>query len=296
MASTEWIPENLPVPPPAPGYVPFATRDLGGAGGKMWLTSDGTNLHYDGSRWTPFRLPGRIGSGYRIAVVAENNVWMVGNYGTVGRFDGSSWTAQKLDRIDYDLRYIAAQGDKAWIAGSRGTLHHFDGRAWSQISIPGLAEFHLSDLFVGSPSNIHVVACRKYDEVPTIAHFDGARWTMSQVGQPGCFDQLRGSAADDIWAVGFVKKRSGESGQAAHFDGTRWVETPLPTDVALLSVSAVNKGQAWAVGGRGTILRWDGHAWNKSESGVTWELTSVLARSDGSVVAAGARPQILRRK
>ena len=295
MASAEWIPETVPIPPPAPGVVRFAASDIGGTSGrKLWVSGNATNFHFDGTSWTPFLLPGRVGAGNRIAVVSENNVWMVGNYGTVARFDGKSWTAQKLDRVDYDLKYLAAQGDKAWIAGSRGTLHHFDGRTWTAISIPGLADSHLSDLFVGSPSDIHVVACRKYDEVPTIARFNGTSWTLARVGKPGCFLQVRGSGPDNIWAVGFEKKRSGEVGQAAHFDGTRWVEAPLPSDAPLAAVAVVNRSLAWAVGGRGTILRWDGRAWQNSDSGVRFELTAVFAGSDGSALAAGM--QILRHK
>lgn len=288
MASAEWTSEPVPIPSPAPGVVRFYASDLAGSSGRsVWLSGNSSNFHFDGTNWTAFQLPGRVGAGNRIAVVSEKSVWMVGNYGTVAHFDGTSWTSQKLDRVDYDLKYIAAHQDHVWIAGSRGTLHHFDGHAWNRLTIPGMADFHLQDLFASSPSDIHVVACRKYDEVPTIAHFDGSSWTTARVGKPGCFKQLRGSDAKDIWAVGFEKKRSGDVGQAWHFDGTSWAEVALPTDALLNAVSVVNRSLAWAVGGRGTILRWDGRAWQKSESGIPSELTAVYAANDGSAVAAG---------
>lgn len=295
MASAEWNVEPAPIPPPAPGTVRFYASSSGGSSSRnLWVTGNSTNFRFDGSTWTPFHLPGRVQVGNRIAVVSDKSAWMVGNYGTVARFDGTSWTTQKLDRVDYDLKYVAAHGDKVWISGSRGTLLHFDGRGWSNIAIPGLADFHLGDVFAASPSNIHVVACRKYDEVPTMARFDGTTWTTLKAGKPGCFKRLHGTAPDDIWAVGFEKRRAGDAGQAMHFDGSRWTDMPLPSDALINDVSAVSRSLAWAVGGRGTILRWDGRAWTKSESGVTSELTAVFAPSDGPAVAAGM--QILRHK
>jgi hypothetical protein len=59
---------------------------------------------------------------------------------------------------------------------------------------------------------------------------------------------IRGRAADDLWAVA-------AGGQAFHFDGRSWTSSATGTERALAGVWVAPSGDAWTVGERGTILR-----------------------------------------
>jgi hypothetical protein len=53
----------------------------------------------------------------------------------------------------------------------------------------------------------------------------------------------------------------GERGTIVRWQGERWEATPSPTTLDLVDVWASGPDAAWAVGDRGTLLRWDGQRW-----------------------------------
>jgi hypothetical protein len=63
---------------------------------------------------------------------------------------------------------------------------------------------------------------------------------------------------------------------------------PSPTQVDLRGVAAATATEAYAVGGIGTLLRWDGDAWSAVSSPTTEDLDAVtLAEGSGWAVGAG---------
>ncbi len=144
-------------------------------------------------------------------------------------------------------------------------------------------------------------------DLPTavVQHWDGAAWSAVDSHAPGsnnAFYDVAALAGSDAWVVGDrLKSRAASSvALAEHWDGATW--TPVTTaalDVTyanLLSVSAVDSNDVWAVGGTVTgsaylplVEHWDGTSWQTiaAPSGGSALLTGVSALSDDDVWAVG---------
>lgn len=62
---------------------------------------------------------------------AANDAWIVGDDGTLLRWDGNAWTAVASPSL-FSLRKVWGTGkNDVWASGDGGTLMHFDGQTWS---------------------------------------------------------------------------------------------------------------------------------------------------------------------
>jgi hypothetical protein len=124
-------------------------------------------------------------------------------------------------------------------------------------------------------------------------------------------DQLTsvsGTAANDIWAVGYSSDITGISASLVeHWNGTAWAIVPSPNpgtpssdSVKLLGVAAQSAGSAWAIGSdyaadstheAPVIERWNGAAWSLITSPSLpsnyAQLNGVLALSMNNATAVG---------
>ena len=288
--TAEWYREPIPLPPEP---WPMVTA-IGGTGANdVWVMATGGIYHYDG-HWSRWPQSEHIRATRDVAAITKNDVWAVGSHGSVAHFDGSAWSAQELAGVEYDLVHVAAWPGSVWVTGAGSELHHFDGKSWSQVSPEVFANANLHNLFGTDPNNIYVVISDKDTEVPRLGHFDGRRWSVFHLGRRGQISMLHGTAANDIWAVGWTRDGLSRGGQIHHFDGATWTETPIFEDVAVWSIYATSRDVAWAVADKGRVLRWDGHAWHKSPSGVTKGLSHVFAPPGGPPLVAGS--VVLRHK
>ncbi len=65
---------------------------------------------------------------------------------------------------------------------------------------------------------------------------------------------IHGTAADDVWAVGW-------DGAILHWDGKTWSFVLSETDKHLSGICAIARDNAWAFGNQGAILQWTGKQW-----------------------------------
>jgi hypothetical protein len=178
------------------------------------------------------------------------------------------------------LRGIAAlTDDDVWAAGP-GFFLHYDGHAWSKVASPivnmsGVAAISSNDLYAVSADG-------------SIAHFDGASWTVSYSPHPGrALLTVTASGADDVWALG-------RGAKALHFDGASWTRVAVPLAAAEFGSSAVNPTEAWAAGWHGktgVVQRWDGTAWSQDFTGPRHSrFDAVVALASGDVWVVGTFP------
>jgi hypothetical protein len=66
-----------------------------------------------------------------------------------------------------------------------------------------------------------------------------------------------------------------------------WIQTPSGTNVALNAIGGTWTDDAWAVGGSGTILHWNGTRWSPVPSPTTETLTGIWAASSNDAWAVG---------
>lgn len=90
-----------------------------------------------------------------------------------------------------------------------------------------------------------------------------------------------GSAANDVWAVGF-------GGAILHWDGSRWTAKASGTTDPFYGVWGSAANDVWAVGSKGMILHWDGGSWTTKVSSPSNHLRAVWGQASQVWVAGAA--------
>jgi hypothetical protein len=203
------------------------------------------------------------------------------------------------------------------VPGLLGLSSTAAGAATDNIRVPGVSGLSLRDSPVPlesgfrqfltgsaalSPSNAWTVGWGGLaDTVQSSAsavalHWDGTKWinvANPALGSAYGLNAVSGTAASDVWAVGFVNANS----LVEHFNGKKWATVPSPHEgnSELNAVSALSSTDAWAVGTAnfqdGLAEHWDGRQWTAVStphiSGSLDVLTSVLDLARGNAVAVG---------
>jgi len=96
--------------------------------------SGGYMLHYNGSRWQEIpgnSFPTPLPTLRDVWGNGSNDVFVVGDSGTVLHFDGSNWQSMHSG-TSMSLRFVGGTGPKdVYVTGDFGTLLHHDGYGWS---------------------------------------------------------------------------------------------------------------------------------------------------------------------
>jgi hypothetical protein len=107
----------------------------------VWGTSDrnvyavgefGTVLRYDGTSWS--QVPG-IPTGQSLNGIwgtSPSNIVAVGDFGTIVRFDGSAWSLENSGTTEHLIQVHGTGGSDVYAVGFNGTVLHFDGSTWQR--------------------------------------------------------------------------------------------------------------------------------------------------------------------
>ena len=126
-----------------------------------------------------------------------------------------------------------------------------------------------------------------------------ARWTLLDQVVSRTLEDVWGSSATDMFAVGFDKTRS--TGTILHYDGSTWTQQLSLPEIELQSVWGAAANNVFAVGSHiqsaaGAIMHFDGTAWTEmtgpslapgNDAVIMWR--SVWGSSGNDVYAVGAR-------
>jgi hypothetical protein len=273
--------------------------------------------HWDGARWTT-SLDGspshRLGPLFGFA---GNDVWAGGD--RVVHWDGTSWgdrSPPSAPGNGFTPIWGVTTSD-VWVENQQHLIH-WNGSGWADTTIaPAIVNGLVVEGFWGAASN-DVWAVGQFmasNPFLGVLHWDGATWT--QVTSPfvsnynseaGVVDGIWGSAANDIWAVGF----SFSGSQIWHFDGSTWTHPPAGTVPAfvgqLYAVWGFCPNDIWAVGAEqppGTqfveqavaiVLHFDGQSWSRVDLGGSFPgLLTVSGSSPDDLWAAGRGGTLLHR-
>ena len=167
-----------------------------------------------------------------VFAVAANEVWAVGNAGTVLHYDGC-WRAEpKATAVDLDTVWAAADGT-VWAGGASATTLRRSGGTWSVFTTPGTST--VRGIFATAP-DVWAAA-----EEGAVYRWDGAAWQLAHANTtPGSYDAVWGAAPNDVWVVGNGREPDGDyTAFHAHWDGAAWTE----------SYSCNPEGSRYAAGG-----------------------------------------------
>ncbi len=237
-------------------------------------------FHYDGTRWTAATPPSGMDSLDRVWIDPNGDVWTLGPNSQGGsrlyRHRGATWQGWEMPEGAGISDLTFATADDGWAGSSVGILH-WDGSSWT-------VEYRDQPLWSVSAAGGQVWAVGLND---TIVQRSGPGAWSRQRGGPTTAT-LYGVAPvspDEAWAVGadgtFLHEISGTwtllppaptlyssfydvamrtpsdgyavgDGMIAHWNGSAWSLVATPA-TALLGVTLLPDGTAWAVGAQGAI-------------------------------------------
>ncbi|HSS03022.1 MAG TPA: hypothetical protein VLM79_38435 [Kofleriaceae bacterium] len=244
-------------------------------------------LHWDGSRWRDL-APGREQTLWWVTGVPEhpNDVWMVGEAGTVLRWDGTSFVSIASPTQATLFGAWAAAPDDVWIVGGipgagkavdNDVVLHWDGQHLVRDDTLPRRGTALLKVWGSDPGELWVVG-----EHGALWHRTQGRWDDHSMTSSTLFS-VHGCGRDDVYAVG--------GSQLLHFDGSAWSQVGPSIYGSAIGVVCGRSG-ALITGAGGLKLRWDrlSGAWHDDQLVAPWDTDFHAAWIDaegGNWVAGG---------
>jgi hypothetical protein len=250
----------------------------------------------------------------------------------IWRWNGRRWSTVPSPNPganwDYLFSVSAISARDAWAVGfdsqpvgsgseiSATLILRWNGHAWSRIPSPNPSK-DLNELDGVSAVSAKSAWAVGYDQTgtggyePLILHWNGTAWSRVPSPRASAFSAalsaVSAASSKSAWAVGSYVNASGVITDTLilRWDGTTWrrVRSSSPSAVgsALLGVSSLAPGRAWAVGGycvsacgypsevdNALVLRWNGRNWSRVASPSHGVLTATSAISPASAWAVGS--------
>ncbi len=217
----------------------------------------------------------------------------LGRQGRVEVFDGRAWTRKKTPCGGASGRFVAAWGrstDDFWAscrhrdAQIEGLYQYTKGQ-WTK-----RADVGCRDLWKAPGGPLYGI---QEGKVGTIGR---GRWEEIGVDAEVTFRKVHGTSKDNIWLLGTPRTRAlpGEkkTNVLAHFDGRRWTKFHHAS-FRLSDVWAASPNEAWAVGARGSAIRWDGGRWREVDVPTEANLLRIWGNAANDVWAVGSQSTLL---
>ena len=222
--------------------------------------------------------------------LSEDDIWAVGDAGTILHWDGAEWTKyDSKTTLDITSLAILGAGD-IWAVGSSarmapgtspGVVLHWDGTTWT---IKKNVDAVLYGIWPTSPGRFLIVGGCGTGNCSFIGSLleDGAL-SMERTSTPLAFVRAvwQGSPNGTVYAVGgagplgtgdpnrqcpAMPSMIGSVLRKSKPDGNVWVEAPVTHTDQVCNLNAIwgtSDQDIWAIGDYGTVLHWDGSSWSE---------------------------------
>ncbi len=191
-----------------------------------------------------------------------NNIYAVGDVGTILHYDGSSWQPMTNLPGNNFLLDIWGAGPNDIFAVGQNALWHYNGTSWQAMSPPSvLSSFLLQGVWGSASNNVYAVGLAS-NGIGIVLHYNGVAWSI--VNTPLVIDTLYaiwGSDPNHIFVVG-------EEGVILYYNGRTWQEMDASTEAYLYDVWGSAPDDVYAVGYsysdyKGVVLHYDGRSWRQ---------------------------------
>jgi hypothetical protein len=267
-------------------------------------------LHFDGSSWEPVTPP----TNRRLRAVwgaTSSNLFFVGDYGTILHFDGAAWSDYSVDDEHHFGDIWGSGRDDIYAATVRGLPYHYDGNSWTlldtgfndppllmprvagssknQVMLAGYSSLFLDNgywSYKESTSGVRIedLWCDGKDDYYAVTRshllrFDGQEWrqVFSIEFQFGHLMGVWGDGRGNIYLA------ASNGGIWHHRDGRTELINKSLQDIKDIWGSSVRS--VFAVGDRGSVLKFDGEVWSVQEKFTTDRIRSVWGRAADDVYA-----------
>lgn len=160
-----------------------------------------------------------------VAIIDENNVWVVGNIESdSGSFNAALWDGSEWELVNAGSKFpkysiFTLDFNDIWIAST--LPFHYDGNYWRKFTPeedgypPGLG--YINAIWGTSSFDIYFVG----DE-GNIVHYDGSVFTKMESGTDYPLHHIYGTAPDKIWATGDDEHWQSSHTSLLFYDGMSW--------------------------------------------------------------------------
>jgi hypothetical protein len=264
---------------------------------------------------------------------AADDVWAVGDLGTVVHFDGKAWTAFDSGVTENLTGIFGAGASDIWASGDGGSVLHWNGKSWTVAT--QFPDTVLLGVWTGALNEAWIVGLDT--SAPPglggggfVAHWTGAMWSASDVPGSETLWKVWGSSATDVWLVGteqqvgLIYRGDGSNfnpvdftgdaihgiwgsapddvwvapltGPAQHWDGSRWAASPalVPAAQAWHGLSGSGPDDVWVVGDQGNVGHYVAGRWTVSPAPTMETLFGIWSPSPSQAWLVGAKATALR--
>ena len=233
-------------------------------------------------------LPRPTGNDLLDVVAVGDDVYAVGEAGTILRRCGAGAWCQEHSGTDRDLRGVAGNQAFGFFAAGRDVVLHSEGDGvWTRL--PDTGELTLTDVWVQNDGTVYVVAGEAQG---AILRWSGSAWTVEydrgSVAPSVSFHRVVGNDGGEVFAVG-----AGDGGVVFQSSGDGvWSEVSarIPTGGGLRALWAAPSGDTYASGWQGTLLhRAPGTSvWSSVSSNTEAQIYGLVADASARMYAVGA--------
>ncbi|MGE0086683.1 MAG: WD40/YVTN/BNR-like repeat-containing protein [Desulfococcaceae bacterium] len=227
---------------------------------------------------------------YGVRAFSENDVFAVGEAGSIMHYDGSAWEFMDSG-TEYGLWAIwGISGTDLFAAGKSGTILHYDGNAWQKTDSGSTSDLY--DIWgysddSGQPSEIFAVG-----DKGTVLHRKDEKWEVMDSGVSTRLEGVWGFADEkgtDVFAAGY-------NGVILRCDGREWelMESPVEKNIRDIWGYADESGVTVLAAGdrisekKANFLRWDGMQWSRTDPGRIESLRTVWGNSGTDIFVTGS--------
>jgi hypothetical protein len=213
---------------------------------------------------------------------SENNIFAVGDYGTIAHFGGTEWELMDSGTM-YTMYAVWGSGpNDVYVVGESGIVIHYDGTSWERLTIE--VSDYLSCIWGSAADDVYIGASAY------VYHYDGEEWTRGDyLGSYDTKYDMWGSSPTNIFAVGY-------NGAAFHYDGSGWtdIRDQIPTTRTLRGIWGTDSTNIYVVGDYGTLLHHDGSTWTEIIDPVisTNTLYDIHGRAADDIYVAAANARV----
>lgn len=182
---------------------------------------------------------------------ASDDVWAVGDLGTILHYDGVLWKVEVPAREQslFPLYGVHATArDDAWAVGAAGLIMHYDGKSWSVADTGKLAVTdNLRAVWAFSKTDVWVTG-----DAGTILHSDGTTWTTGPGHKSVAIGQLTalwGLSPTELWLGGLVTTPTVNQ-VFLKWNGAAWQtisSVPEPSSFRPIRVIRGTSSNLWAI-------------------------------------------------
>jgi len=160
-----------------------------------------------------------------VAIVDENDIWMVGNIETdtatynAAHWNGVAWEYLQISRpVDFEGIYAFSKND-IWFADGCKIFHH-DGTGFRELWMCDYDQFgwgQVISIWGTLSSNMYFVGNNG-----SIIHYDGSTFTKIESGIEESIIDIWGLDENHIWTVTYKNNENGIVNEVLFYDGNNW--------------------------------------------------------------------------